>query len=87
MNGLVKGDFDSWKHHPVSKVYLKFLEDYRTSLLNELITSFEAGVLIEKDEKEIRGRTLILKDLIDLQFSNIQAFYGVEPNATEVDPD
>lgn len=85
-DGLTESDFQVWKHHPVSKVYLKYLADYRTMLLRDLLERWEAGALTLETEKEIRGRTLTLAELVDLQFASIKKFYQTEEeeNATEV---
>jgi hypothetical protein len=78
VEGISESDFQVWKHHPVSKLYLKYLVDYRAMLLNELLAQWENGVLTLDTEKEIRGRTLTLADLVDLQFASIQKFYQTE---------
>jgi hypothetical protein len=80
IEGLTKDDFQVWKHHPVSKLYLKYLGDYRAMLLRELLERWEAGALTLDTEKEIRGRTLTLADLVDLQFASIEKFYSEEEN-------
>lgn len=78
INGISEADFQIWKHHPVSKIYLRYLADYRAMLLKELLAQWENGVLVLDTEKEIRGRTLTLADLVDLQFASIQKFYQTE---------
>lgn len=80
LDDLTESDFQVWKHHPVSKVYLQYLADYRKMLLRELLTRWEAGALTLDTEKEIRGRTLTLADLVELQFASIQKFYTEEEN-------
>ena len=86
LDGLTDADFNVWKHHPVSKVYLKYLADYRTMLLRDLLARWESGALVLDTEKEIRGRTMTLAELGELQFASIQKFYQTseEENATEV---
>lgn len=80
LDGLTEGDFQVWKHHPVSKLYLQYLADYRAMLLRELLERWEAGAITLDTEKEIRGRTLTLADLVELQFASIQKFYQEEDN-------
>lgn len=80
--GISDSDFNVWKHHPVSRVYLRYLADYRAMLLRELIGQWEAGVLILDTEKEIRGRVMTLADLVELRFESIQKFYEEENEAT-----
>jgi hypothetical protein len=82
IEGITEADFQVWKHHPVSKVYLQYLADYRSMLLRELLERWEAGALTLETEKEIRGRTLTLADLVELRFASIQKFYE-EDNAAE----
>jgi hypothetical protein len=86
IDGISEADFQVWKHHPVSKLYLKYLGDYRAALLRELLERWEAGSLVLDTEKEIRGRTMTLADLVELKFASIQTFYQrpEEDNATEV---
>jgi hypothetical protein len=80
LEGIAEADFQSWKHHPVSKVYLQFLTDYRAMLLRDLLGRWEAGELTIETEKEIRGRTITLAELVELQFPSIQKFYQEEEN-------
>lgn len=80
LDGIAEGDFQSWKHHPVSKIYLQYLVDYRAILLRDLLGRWEAGELTLETEKEIRGRTLTLAELVELQFPSIQKFYQEEEN-------
>jgi hypothetical protein len=90
LDGITDSDFNVWKHHPVSKLYLKYLGDYRAMLLRELLARWEAGTLILDTEKEIRGRTMTLADLVDLQFASIEKFYSEEENegtTTQVIPE
>lgn len=78
LEGLTEADFNVWKHHPVSKLYLRYLGDYRAMLIRELLERWEAGTLQLDTEKEIRGRTMTLADLTELQFASIQKFYSEE---------
>jgi hypothetical protein len=82
LDGISEGDFNAWKHHPVSKVYLRYLGDYRSMLLRELLGRWEAGKLELETEKEIRGRVMTLADLVELRFESIQKFYAEEENET-----
>ena len=86
MNGITDADFNVWKHHPVSKVYLKYLEDYASLLGREFLDRWIAGAITADSEKELRGRILTLADLVELKFESIEKFYQKpeEENATEV---
>ena len=83
-DGLTEADFQVWKHHPVTKVYLLYLGDYRAMLLRDLLERWEGGVLTLDTEKEIRGRTMTLAELGELQFASIQKFYAEEENETTI---
>jgi hypothetical protein len=78
LDGLTEADFNVWKHNPVSKVYLKYLGDYRAMLLQDLLARWEAGAITLDTEKEIRGRTMTLAELVELQFASIEKFYQTE---------
>lgn len=85
LDGLTDSDFNVWKHHPVSKIYLQYLGDYRAMLLRDLLARWEAGAITLDIEKEIRGRAMTLAELGELQFASIQKFYQTdeEENAAE----
>lgn len=73
--GITKSDYQEWKHHPVSKVVLQYLADYRAMLLKEHLAEWEAGKLDEVRDLEMRGRVMTLAELADLDFSSIEHFY------------
>jgi hypothetical protein len=81
--GISEGDFQVWKHHPVSKLYLQYLADYRTMLLRDLLARWEAGALTLETEKEIRGRTITLAELVELKFASIETFYQTSEEENE----
>ncbi len=75
---IAESDYQEWKHHPVSKVVLKYLADYRAMLLKEHLAEWEAGKLDEVRDLEMRGRVLTLAELAELPFSAIANFYVTE---------
>ena len=75
--------FRSWRHHPVSQVVLHYLEDYRRELLLGLQQRWLGGSLELRDEREGRGRALLAEELVDLEWSAIEAFYGIEQKPEE----
>jgi len=83
MIGVTQSDYQEWKHHPVSKVFRKYLEDYRAEIRKEILSQWEAGSLVAEVDKEARGRVLQLTDILDLEFSAIQQFY--QHNEEEAD--
>lgn len=80
MQQISKADYQAWRHHPVTKEFLQYLRDYRSSLHNELLERWEAGTLVGDSliEQEIRGRSLILKEIGELEFEAMEQFYGSE---------
>lgn len=74
-------DFHLWRHHPVSKVVLQYLADYREVLRREAMDRWESGALRLVDEQEMRGRVLAVTDMIDLAHESIRSFYeGEKPS-------
>jgi hypothetical protein len=80
-------DFAHWKHHPITKVFLQFLTDNRKMLIDELLTSWEGGSLDLTMEKEIRGRSMLITEIVNLELGHIKSFYGVVDDAAETDTD
>lgn len=78
LDQIKSDDFNRWKHHPVSKVYLQFLRDFSAQLVSHIHDEWLSGKLSLLDEKEARGRVLLLNELAELKFVSIQSFYGVE---------
>ena len=37
LNDITLGDFQSWKHHPVTKVFIRFLLDYERQVAEKQI--------------------------------------------------
>lgn len=83
MIGVTASDYNEWKHHPVSKVFRKYLEDYRAEIRKEILSQWEAGALVAEVDKEARGRVLQLTDILDLEFGAIQQFYQQDEEATD----
>lgn len=78
-------EYLQWRHHPISKVILHFLEDRRHSLEQDLARRFLTGspqsVLdpsIQAQALEARGRILESADLEALEWRDVAAYYGVE---------
>ena len=78
---LAEAEYLNWKHHPVSKVFFRYLSDFRETLLKVHLAEWEAGKIDTTVDLEMRGRVLILSDLTSLPFSSIQNFYEDNPDA------
>lgn len=77
LNGIREADFLGWKHHPVTKVYLRYLCDFRDQLRQlqqkEIENSDEP--LPPKKQGEYKGRVLTLDELAAIEFRHLLEFY------------
>lgn len=78
IDGVGKKDFEIWKHHPVTKVFRRFLQDYRGAIKTRILEQWEGGALKLTDELEARGRVRVVQEMIDLEFEHILSQYGIE---------
>lgn len=85
LNGIVESDYQAWRHHPVTRLLLQYIADYRDVLVRETITRWEGGGLVLADEHEMRARVMILKELGELPWSAIQEFYQMENDASDTE--
>lgn len=81
LQGILEPDYQSWRHHPVTRLLLQYFADQRAMLIKEAVGRWEAGGLTLLDEHELRARSLVLKELGDLPFAAIVDFYGEESDA------
>lgn len=81
VHGIRLEDFQQWRHHPVSKVVLQFLRDYREVMHRELLERWTANSLTLSDEHEMRGRSATLQEFAELQFESMLNFYKEGENA------
>ncbi len=68
-------DFNAWKHHPVSKMVFKYMKDYRESLIKKVVEDWQKGTLPLATEHRAAGRLDLIDDILNLEFSSIEAFY------------
>jgi len=74
--GIKEADFLAWRHHPVTKVFVSYLTDYRAALQRDHIDRWEGGRLDPDTESEAKGRCNTLQELATLQFGAMLQFYG-----------
>ena len=74
-------EFRLWRHHPVSRVLLRYLADYRQELRQDLLLRWLHGStrLSDPEELEARGRLLAFEEFEELEWAIVQNFYGIEP--------
>ena len=85
LRDLATSQFQAWRHHPVSRAVLQFLEDYRDSLRLAALDAFEGGELTAMQEHEARGRMLMCAEIVGLHWENVLLFYGIVPEPDEVE--
>lgn len=78
MMDISKADFQLWRHHPVSKVFLKYLADKRAFVERAAIDQWVAGSLSLVADQTIRGQIIELYEIENLPFEAIDNFYRSE---------
>lgn len=87
--GVGADEFNAWKHQPVSKVLLQFLEDYATAIRREANGAIEtaANPIPPFQQGEIKGRVNTLTEIATLRFEHIEDFYRESEDGTKTDSD
>lgn len=75
MKDISESDFQIWKHHPVSKIFLRYLADKRAYLERAALDAWIAGSLSLQMDQTIRGQIIELFELEHISFEAIEAFY------------
>lgn len=75
VNGLTKEDYQSWRHHPATKAFLRYLADAKKDLELAAVERWLAGTLTLSTENEIRARILLLDEMAGLEFEAMAQFY------------
>ena len=80
LNGIQERDFQNWKHHPVTKVVMRYLLDYEQQVA-------ERGVHVLRTAAEapdqfrlgvFQGEINTLARVAQLQFADLIEFYPAE---------
>lgn len=77
MDDIAQQDYQRWRHHPVSAVVLRYLDDYANTLVSGVVDAFLEGSLIKGAHDEARGRVKLCRELSTLSWSEIRQFYGL----------
>ena len=75
VRGITQPDYQAWRHHPCSQMFLQYLRDYRHSLLVNLVAKWEADEVSLALDTEVKGRVKTLSELAELPFDAILLFY------------
>ncbi len=86
LNGITEDDFLRWKHHPVSKVLLRYLLDYAERLRQEQLIEIEnaEAEMPAKKQGEYKGRIKTVTELATIAFGHLVDFY---PDTEEEEDD
>ena len=74
---LSEQEYQLWRHNPITAAYLNYLGDQLTAFRTAAADLLEAGKL-EPGADVLRGQILTLRELHDLQLSDIRGFYRQE---------
>ena len=86
--GIGETEFNTWKHHPVTRAYLKFLADKREDTRLAALDGWEGGKLSLALADEMRGVANTLKRNAEPDFEEIVKFYAeIEQTKQEMQDD
>ncbi len=73
--GIGEIEFNAWKNHPVTRIYLKYLLDMRDDIKGAAILAWESGKLSLAVADEMRGAANYLKRVAEPEFDEVIRFY------------
>lgn len=88
---ITEADFASWKHHPVTKVYHKFLGGFEADIEAAMLSLIRTSATPPDHFKlgELKGFANAIREMATLEYAHIVAFYAPkeeeESNAVQVD--
>ena len=74
--GLTAEQVNLWRHHPVSRVWLQWVNDYADALEKRVTAEWLSGKPLES-MSEARGRILACREMAASGVEAIRQFYGV----------
>ena len=77
---IVKEQYQEWRHHPVTKVFLQFLRDKQSHFKAVAVESWIDGNAFSD---VVRGQIVEMGEIAELPFEAIEAFYKERDNAAE----
>ena len=86
LNDIGEHEFQRWKHHPVTRVFMRYLLDMADQLRRSQLIDIEnnAEPMSPKAQGEYKGRVSTLTELSSIQFEHLVEFY---PQPEEEDDD
>lgn len=75
--GVTLADYQSWRNHPVSRMFQQYLRDFHSSLKEEAWDYLQdrPGVLDSEFLSELAGRAKTCLEIADLPFEAIANYY------------
>lgn len=74
-----KEQFNLWKHDPVTKLFIQFLQDKRKYLIDFAAEQWVGGSdTFAQMNQTVRGQVVELGEIAELEFGTIEAFYKPE---------
>lgn len=70
--------FQQWRHHPVSQVFLRFLADYRKQVERIAVDTWLAGRAPLEEQGFARGKIVACAEMEELKLASVRMFYGLE---------
>ena len=87
---ITKEEYQSWRHHPVTKVFLQYVRDFREQATQGALNDWLSGGRSFAEVSDVvRGQIHLLRDIEELEFASIEEFYKeiADSNGTETDQD
>lgn len=82
---MTREEYNEWRHHPVSKVFLKFLRDKKEFLTQAMMDQWlDGNEVFDRTGQTVRGQIIELGEIADMPFEQISEFYKQEEDGTEV---
>ena len=75
-DGIGETEFNTWKHHPVTRAYFKYLMDQRADIKAAAVEAWEGGKLSLAIADEMRGVANTYKRNAEPDFAEIVKFYA-----------
>ena len=76
---LTPDQFNLWRHHPVSRVFLQWIQDWADRAGDKALALWLEGSPLPD---EIRGRILACREVSGAHVEQIRQFYGVMNSET-----
>ena len=74
-SGIGEAEFNTWKHHPVTRAYLQYLMDWREFIKGAAIEAWEGGNISLAVADEARGVANTLRNVAEPDFGEVVKFY------------